>query len=62
MTLTSRSQGYDFSFPGQVIPVTYQLALQWLPCQAPGVIALGLVGLVSVYCGLDRKFDLQLLS
>ena len=29
----------------------YQLALRWLPCQAPGVIGsvLGLVGPVSVY-------------
>ena len=33
--------------------MTQKLALQWLPCQAPGVIgsALGLVGPVSVYCG-----------
>ena len=33
-------------------PVTSKLALQWLPCQAPGVIGsvLGLVGPVSVYC------------
>ena len=40
----------DF-FRGRVIPVTQKLALQWLPCQAPGVIgsALGLVGPVSVY-------------
>ena len=32
------------------------LALQWLPCQAPGVIgsALGLVGAVSVYCDWVR--------
>ena len=31
-------------------------ALQWLPCQAPGVIgsALGLVGPVSVYCDWVR--------
>ena len=38
-------------FSGRVMPVTYKLALQWLPCQAPGVIgsALGLVGPVSVY-------------
>ena len=35
-------------FPGQIIPVTETLILQWLPSQAPGVIgsALGLVGLV----------------
>ena len=55
----------DF-FRGRVIPKTgtpvatlsfgvesYQkLALQWLPCQAPGFVgsALGLVGPVSVYC------------
>ena len=42
-----------------------KLALQWLPCQAPGIIglALGLVGLVSAYCDwVSRKFDLQLLS
>ena len=32
------------------------LALQWLPCQAPGVIGsvLGLVGPVSVYCDWVR--------
>ena len=41
---------------GRVIPVTSKLALQWLPCQAPGVIgsALGLVGPVSVYCNWVR--------
>ena len=45
----------DF-FWGRVIPVTSKLALQWLPCQAPGVIgsALGLVGPVSVYCDWVR--------
>ena len=34
------------TFPGRVIPVTYELALQWLASQAPGVVgsALGLVG------------------
>ena len=33
------------------------MALQWLPCQAPGVIGsvLGLVGLVSVYCDWVRR-------
>ena len=38
----------DFS----VIPVTSKLALQWLPCRAPGITGsvLGLVGPVSVYC------------
>ena len=41
---------------GRVIPVTQKLALQWLPCQAPGVIgsALGLVGPLSVYCDWVR--------
>ena len=46
----------DEIFPGRVIPVTSKLALQWLPCQAPGIIgsALGLVGPVSVYCDWVR--------
>ena len=37
--------------------VTEQLALQWLPCQAPYIIgsALGQVGPVSVYCDWVRK-------
>ena len=36
--------------------MTSKLALQWLPCQAPGVIGsvLGLVGLVSEYCDWVR--------
>ena len=36
--------------------MTSKLALQWLPCQAPGVIgsALGLVRPVSVYCDWVR--------
>ena len=36
--------------------MTQKLALQWLPCQAPGVIwsALGLVGPVSLYCDWVR--------
>ena len=40
-----------------------KIALQWLPCQVPGVMGsvLGLAGLVSVYCDWVR-FDLQLLS
>ena len=43
-------------FRGRVIPVTSKLALQWLPCQASGVIGsvLGLVGPVSVYCDWVR--------
>ena len=43
-------------FRGRVMPVTQKLALQWLPCQAPGVIgsAVGLIGQVSVYCDWVR--------
>ena len=43
-------------FRSRIIPVTSKLALQWLPCQAPGIIgsALGLVGPVSVYCDWVR--------
>ena len=43
-------------FPGRVTPVTEKLALQWLPCQAPGVIgsALGLTGSVPSYCDWVR--------
>ena len=46
----------DFIFRGRVIPVTSKLALQWLPCQAPGVVSsvMGLVGPVSVYCDWVR--------
>ena len=41
---------------GPVIPVSERLVLQWLPCQAPGVLgsALGLVGPVSIYCDWVR--------
>ena len=48
--------GVAFIFPGRVMPVTSKLALQWLPCRAPGVIGsvLGLVGPVSVYCDWVR--------
>ena len=37
--------------PGRVIPVTPELALQWLSCMAPGVIgsALGLDESLSAY-------------
>ena len=40
-----------------MIPVTSKMALQWLPCQAPGVIGsvLGLVGPASVYCDWARR-------
>ena len=43
-------------FLGRVIPVTSKSTLQWIPCQAPGVIgsAPGLVGPVSVYCDWGR--------
>ena len=41
------------AFPGVE---SYKLALQWLPCQAPGMIGsvLLLVDLVSVYCDWVR--------
>ena len=44
-------------FPGRVIPVAEKLALQWLPCHAPGDIgsALGMAGPVSEYCDWVRK-------
>ena len=43
-------------FRGRVIPATSKLALQWLACQAPGVIGsvLRLVGPVSAYCDWVR--------
>ena len=43
-------------FRGRVIPVTSKLALQWLPCQSPGVrgSVLGLVCPVSVCCDWVR--------
>ena len=39
-----------------IIIIIIKLALQWLPCQAPGVIGsvLGLAGPVSVYCDWVR--------
>ena len=48
--------GFDSCFRDRVIPVTLTLAFQWLSCQAPGIAmsALGLVGLVSVYCDWVR--------
>ena len=50
----SRLRRGDFS--GSSHTCDLNLALQWLPCQAPGVIgsALGLVGPVSVYCDWMR--------
>ena len=53
----SRAEDPGFEiFRGRVIPVTYKLAFQWLPCQALGVIGsvLGLVGPVSVNCDWVR--------
>ena len=46
----SRLSSGDFSGSGHT--GDSKMALQWLPCQAPGVIgsALGVVGPVSVYC------------
>ena len=65
MVKTSASTAEDPGFESRlrrdlfgvdIIPVTQKLALQWLPCQAPGVLgsALGLVGPVSVYCDWVR--------
>ena len=59
----SRAEGPGFSFrlrrdfPWSSYTSDFKkMALQWLPCQAPGVIgsALGLVGPVSVYCDWVR--------
>ena len=44
----------DGIFPGRVIPVTSKLTLQWLPCQAPGILG-SAVELVSVYCDWVRQ-------
>ena len=43
-------------FSGSSHASDLQLALQWLPCQAPGITgsALGLVGPLSVYCDWVR--------
>ena len=45
------SRLYRDFFRGRVIPMNSKLALQWLLCQAPGVIGsvLELIGPVSVY-------------
>ena len=42
---------------GRVMPVTWKLALQWLPWEAPGIIGsvLGLVSPVSVFCDWVRQ-------
>ena len=52
----SKAEDPGFESRSRVIPVTSKLALQWLPCQAPGVIGsmLGLVSPVSVYCDWVR--------
>ena len=46
----------DFSGSSHTSDFKKKLALQWLSCQAPGIIglALGLVGPVSVYCDWER--------
>ena len=45
---------WDFS--GSSHTSDFKLALQWPPCQAPGIIgsSLGLVGPVSIYCDWMR--------
>ena len=55
----------DFFRVFKKIPVTSKLALQWLPCQAPGFMGSALDW--SAWCqytvtGWGRTFDLQLLS
>ena len=49
-------RGEIFSPSSHTSDFRKKMALQWLPCQAPGVIgsALGLVGPVSVYCDWVR--------
>ena len=46
----------QWDFSGLSHTSDLKLALQWLPCQAPGIIGsvLGLVNLVSVYCDWVR--------
>ena len=65
--LESGRPGFDSRFRRLVFfPQVESCALvfQWLPCQAPGVVGsvLGLVCPASVYCGLESKFDMQILS
>ena len=58
----SEAEGPEFEsrlrrdFSGSSHTSDLKLALQWLPCQAPGIIGsvLGLVGPVSVYCDWVR--------
>ena len=61
-TFASRSAGlgFDSRLGRELYQRLNKLALQWLPCQAPGVIrsALGLVGLASVYCDWVKKESL----
>ena len=52
----SHLRQWNFSGPSRTSDLHYKVALQWLPCQAPGVIGstLGLVGPVSVFCDWVR--------
>ena len=45
-----------FSGSSHTSDLKKKMTVQWLPCQAPGIIgsALGLVGPVSVYCDWVR--------
>ena len=47
--------GFESRLQRDFSRVELKLALQWLPCQVPGMIGLvlGLVGPVSVYCDVD---------
>ena len=63
-TVRSSNPSCDGIFPGRVIRATSKLALQWLPCQVPGVI--GSRWDWSARCqytvtGRGREFNLQLL-
>ena len=50
-TMRVGDMGFEPHVPVPVIPVTSDLLLKWLPCQAPGMIGsvLGLVGMVSLH-------------
>ena len=58
----SRCSANEILCTDRVIQVILKLALQWLPCLAPGVTgsALGLVGLVSVYSERGRDLTCNL--
>ena len=50
------------STPEDLSSIHLKLVLQWLPCQAPGIIELGLVDYQYTLTGGDTKFDLLFLS